>query len=1802
MSPSSYRGGALRIFSARTTLRKNFRGLVARALCGLLLLQSSPALATAIPFREEPLGWRSAVKWTETAGTDLTADLVRGRIAWGLAVRVALARLAQVDGAAHGAAASSQSPPDPPGFRTVLSAVAGPRVLPAAAGDIPLLPGWNLISLPVRPLDGSPAVVFETGAQRVFAYDACDPVDPWKVHDPSDPTGSDLTEVDETLGLWVETASGGVVPAIGELPVSTTIHLCPGWNLIGFPAGRPRTVQSALASIAGKYRRIFGYDPSDAADPWEIHDVAVPVWANDLKQLLPGRGYWLLATEETDLEIAGEGLQLAVSLRQPEQLAVVTGPRDVVGTVQGQDLESWELRARAVGSEEWQVLGSGTSAVTDVALGHFDPTLRLNGLYELELAAYGAGDSGVAVSTHVVVDGFRKIGHFSLSFIDLEIPLAGVPIRVLRTYDSRDRESRDFGHGWTLDVKQGSYRNNRTPGEGWRIVTGFLPCQVAQETLPHLTTVRLSDAEVYRFRFRLNRPALTAGGCFAEAGFDFVDGRFPGATLTVLGSKEVFWANGSSRAVDVSTQEPYEPRAVRLRTRDGREFDLDLVEGITRLADRNGNALNLTPDGITHSTGQSIPFERDSQGRIVRIADPEGEQIEYTYDARGDLAAVTDRETRVSRFGYDDDHFLLTVEDPRGSQAIRNEYDDSGRLIRSTDAEGKTVELTHDLDNQREVVLDRLGHRRVMEYDDRGNVVREIDPLGKVTARTYDANDLLLTETDPLGNTFTYTYDAARNRTASQDPLGNRTAFTYDARGQVLTETDPRGKTTTYAYDDRGNPVSETGPLGFVTTYTHDGRGNVLSRTDAEGAVTSWEYDSLGRAIVEVDPLGARTLSEYSSNGNLILKTAQRTTPAGVETLTWTYTYDDLGRLIEVTLPDGATHRTVYDEVGAVAGTYDALNRRTSLTHDDLGRLLEKRYPDGTTERHTYDAEGRPLTRTDRGGRITSFVHDPAGRLIRTVLPDGAEILNGYDDAGRLVAVTDERGKITRSVYDRAGQLIGEQDALGRERTFAYDAAGRQISMTDARGNTTSFEYDDAGQMIGTIQPGQTETRMSYDKAGRRTAETDAAGRATRFTYDRRGQLLAVTDAANQVTSYAYDEQGYRVSQTDANGRETRFEHDPLGRVIRRSLPGGAAEVFSYNAMGNRISRTDFKGVTTRFEYDSEGRLTERQYPDGSTVRFTYTATGMRSSAADRRGRTSYEYDDRDRLTRLIDPAGREILYSYDAVGNRITRALRIDGTVRTTNYGYDDLGRVHTVTDPEGQVYTYGRDENGNRASVLYPNGARASYVFDSLDRLTALTVANAAGATLLNQAYMLGPSGLRTQIADQDGTTRSYSYDSLDRLTGESTKRSGAPLRSEAFSYDAVGNRVSRSTSTPEGESSESSTHDARDRVQEENGLEVSWDENGNQLERAGARYAWDFENRLARIELADGRVVRHDYDADGNLWRTEVADPSGAVRTAEYLTDPREPLPQVLAEWSSATEGWTWYVLGDERLALRREGPAGDPETRYFHADGLGSIRALTDGEGRVTDEYVYAAFGELLSHFGEDPQSFLFAGEAHEPVTGLSYNRARWLDLRQGRFISQDPFEGLPLDPRTLHLYSYALSDPVNRTDPSGYLSNFIYGREVHEAIGEDFVNKGLNRDYDLAISTILRSRVPLIGRLRPDLIDFGKRQIYEIKTIRQVAEGRHQLTGYLLILNWANPNPNHPWTAGNPWDYTPPPILTLKGWGVYAQVSPPILGLILYDVYDFRQIITVLVTLALYSSANQGTIIQGQAQMAAAMRF
>ena len=92
-----------------------------------------------------------------------------------------------------------------------------------------------------------------------------------------------------------------VGPGLYALFSHIDITLQPGWNLLGYPvqtAGAPaetRPIHAVLASIAGSYSAIYGFDAADAADPWKLY-APVPGPRNDLTALEFSQGYWIHIT------------------------------------------------------------------------------------------------------------------------------------------------------------------------------------------------------------------------------------------------------------------------------------------------------------------------------------------------------------------------------------------------------------------------------------------------------------------------------------------------------------------------------------------------------------------------------------------------------------------------------------------------------------------------------------------------------------------------------------------------------------------------------------------------------------------------------------------------------------------------------------------------------------------------------------------------------------------------------------------------------------------------------------------------------------------------------------------------------------------------------------------------------------------------------------------------------------------------------------------------------------------------------------------------------------------------------------------------------------------------------------------------------------------------------------------------------------------------------------------------------------------------------------------------------------------
>jgi len=205
-------------------------------------------------------------------------------------------------------------------------------------------------------------------------------------------------------------------------------------------------------------------------------------------------------------------------------------------------------------------------------------------------------------------------------------------------------------------------------------------------------------------------------------------------------------------------------------------------------------------------------------------------------------------------------------------------------------------------------------------------------------------------------------------------------------------------------------------------------------------------------------------------------------------------------------------------------------------------------------------------------------------------------------------------------------------------------------------------------------------------------------------------------------------------------------------------------------------------------------------------------------------------------------------------------------------------------------------------------------------------------------------------------------------------------------------------------------------------------TYDAAGNTTLSAGSSSVYDFENRL--IQHGNTTIT---YDGDGNRVR-EVA---GGITTT-YLVDRLNPtgLPQVLVETSS--DGSTRiYVYGQQRIRQTFVAPSSSAALISFYVyDGHGSVRALADSSGAITDTYDYDSFGTVINRTGASSNNYLFAGEQFDPALGVYYMRARYYDQTKGRFWTMDPFEGSADDPLSLHKNLYASADPVDRSDPSG----------------------------------------------------------------------------------------------------------------------------------------------------------------------
>jgi len=1129
-----------------------------------------------------------------------------------------------------------------------------------------------------------------------------------------------------------------------------------------------------------------------------------------------------------------------------------------------------------------------------------------------------------------------------------------------------------------------------------------------------------------------------------------------------------------------------------------RQFDGlgNKIADITYNGDRTAEIANARDNVETHTyndqgllvsvedaLGGTTTRSYDSTLRIHASTDPGGDPTTFEWSQEGEtLLSLVDAEGNQTDYGYDDASNLISSTDARG---FTTTFDYSGRLLaRMIDALDQTTSYTYSSEGFLESVTDPLGHTTTFAndgfgqrtsmtdadgntwtyaYDDLGRLTDSTDPLGAVTHVEYDAsghplriiqnydparpqNDLnqynitatftydevgnLLTAEDTLGRRISFEYDEANHRIKRTDPTGSATAYAYDAAGNLVEVTDALGRTTLLTYDALNRPVSQTDPLGHETLISYNPDGTLMTSTDALGRVTTYTYDGLKRLVGSTDPAGGVTAYAYDALGN-------PTSVTDANHHTTATSWDGLNRPVMVTDPNGHTRRFVYDAAGNLSQASDGLGNTTVYAYDSRNLLASVSDPLGNVTTYTYDALGNMTSSTDANGVVTGFEYDRQGRLTAVVQnavggspPDQETNVRteyGYDAVGNRLTVKDARGNVRAFNYDTLDRLLGAADPLGNTVVFGYDAVGNPTSKTDPLGLTTTLGFDAADRLVKIDYPDpDQDVVFAYDPAGNLTSMTDGVG-LTQWTYDALNRPMAITDPFGDSVGYTFD---------------------PVGNQTGLIYPDDKAVTYAYDPANRLINVTDWQASLTGYGYDAADRLTTIALPNGVV--------------------SSFEYDVANRLTGLNHTLEADVLasyrYDYDGVGNRTqavealtypwTPSLAAASTSSASSGGSLPSSGGRIAFDPLVALM-------GPMALlVLLPIGRRrargASQVVLILAVMAGASVALAAclptptptpaptwtaspTATDTATAFPTDTAVPTDTVVPTDTTvptdtavptdtstpsptptltpvvvtrTVDYAYDPLYRLIAADYS-SGDFFH---FTYDPVGNRLTQTTLA----GANSYSYDAADRILEADGQPFSWDANGNLVSDGDRTYSYDHADRLSSI--VDGlSSATYAYNGLGG----RLTQTLGGL-TTQYTLDLAVGLTQVLGDGTSE------YLYGLGRIG--QDGPSG---WAYSLSDALGSVRQLTSAAGMVTLGRDFEPFGGTMASAGYGSTAFGFTGEQQDPA-GLVFLRARFYDPGTGRFLTKDPFPGLPALPTTLHPYQYALNNPVNLVDPSGQI--------------------------------------------------------------------------------------------------------------------------------------------------------------------
>lgn len=922
------------------------------------------------------------------------------------------------------------------------------------------------------------------------------------------------------------------------------------------------------------------------------------------------------------------------------------------------------------------------------------------------------------------------------------------------------------------------------------------------------------------------------------------------------------------------------------------------------------------------------------------------------------------------------------------------------------------------------------------------------------------------------------------------DPRGNKVRSDSTARnhqfnfGGIASSSEEQTRTQKFEYDSTyryvDNTITVLGGDDFTKAVVSERNkygSPILIKSAVSNLETTIDYDVMGREIyradnadsVNNDGLGSWSQTEF------LTCTSSLECPAGTS------------YVVRKTTADRGLVLNFYDKIGRVTRTatksFDGIRfSLVDIEFDMFGRTLRASEPyfKGGTRYWTENS------------------YDVLGRVVETKGPkEGVSFGNFYD--GYSNTFINPAGLSRTETKNGFGELVEVQEPHGARNTYHYDSRG---NLEYLRSHPA---VEDLSQNI-VADPNQAiiETHISFDSMGRKTAMSDPDKGNWQYAYNAFGELSWQKDGNGNVVIQSYDASGRMVTRTDYSHDyytslthsnkigHTRWYYDgytdasPTIRVVNNALMQVSAVVMSksraretcedssyliqcvypsYDNFGrpeqtevkNRIDTygiySKFNSYTTATIYDHLGRVSiqtdaadgivsstrsnDQGYDDGtikSGIQNHYSeTTGYLTSVSDLQTNktifTLASTNARGQALRIIRGNGLTSENTYEASTGRITHQVGNFSslfTVQNINYKWDDLGNL---------TWRHNRKDSGTNRSK------QESFCYDQLNRLVKTNFTPSSN----KDAVSIDPT---TQCEGFNVADHDMRYDSRGNITYKHDVGSYAyagvnagphavtsTSAGDAYEYDSNGNMLSST-----GTDVRHITYTRFDKPS----LIVKGDE-------SNPEHATAFKYGIDR-----GRYWREDVNKDGVVTKTEY------IGSVERITKSTEPGKVQWKRYLGKTAIITLTTDSSNNLLTGSE----DYKEVYVYSDHLGSLDVITDAAGSPIQSLSFNAWGgrrdgetwsdhDLTQLFNNTSvlDSLIvhttrgFTGHEMLDEVGIIHMNGRIYDPRLARFLQADPILQAPTSTQNLNRYSYTLNNPLNATDPSG----FVHWKEVQQGL-------------------------------------------------------------------------------------------------------------------------------------------------------